>query len=337
MYKVATIGKPIVVVDCFAGPGKFDDGELGSPLIISEKLLPLHERDIKVLGFFVESDEVLYHRLQENVKNVQIPIKTRKGSFRDFIPEIANLAKSHTIFVYLDPIKPTDLLFDDLKSVYDHLGLGQSVETLINFMSRGFLRATLGLKGQGVMQKTHKSAIRWSKIAGGDYWHEIVTDETISAGEKTDELAKGYSDQLHKWFKWVLTYPVREKYEHEFPKYHLIFGSRYHQAVDIMNRAMVKARREFVGAHFIDGMLFDNQPEEEVVDPEEIKNVIIETSQKIGKAHWEILRAHATVDNPCMYTESEFDKAIKVAIKKGELQSDCDGSKIQQKALVWLV
>ena len=148
-------------------------------------------------------------------------------------------------------------------------------------------------------------------------------------------ITSGYRDQLSKWFDWTLSYPIKEKYEHEMPKYHLIFGSRYPDAVDLMNQAMVKARREFVGARFIKDMLFDNQPKEEVVDSDEIKEVILTTSKKIGKTTWKLLRVNATVSNPCMYIESEFNRAIKDLIKRGVLKSDCSGEKIEQNALVW--
>ena len=38
---VKQIRKPILVVDCFAGPGRFDDGQSGSPLIIAKHLQKL--------------------------------------------------------------------------------------------------------------------------------------------------------------------------------------------------------------------------------------------------------------------------------------------------------
>lgn len=37
LAKIARLGKPIAVVDCFAGPGKFNDNQRGSPLIIADR------------------------------------------------------------------------------------------------------------------------------------------------------------------------------------------------------------------------------------------------------------------------------------------------------------
>jgi len=338
LAKVATLNKPILVVDCFAGPGKFDDGELGSPLIIARRLQELHLHGIKVLGFFIEDNSVLHARLLENTATLPIPVVVRQGSFRDHVSEISQIAQSHTVFVYLDPIKPSDLHFDDLRCVYDQLKAGQSVETLINFPSRNFLRAVWSFRHHVLQEGAVDtgSVRKWNSIAGGSYWQQIAFYMQAPTKEKTDMLAEGYADQLHKWFRYVLTYPIRKAYKDEFPKYHLIFGSRSPDAVDLMNRGMVQARRRFLGAQFKSGRLFNMQPEEEDVDAEEIQQAVIEAAKKTDKTTWRLLRVNATLARPCMYTDSEFNQAIKAAIKSGRLASNSAGEKIEDNAIVWL-
>jgi len=339
LQKIKILGKPILVVDCFAGPGKFDDGENGSPIIITKKLRSLSVAGFSVSAYFIEANHELYSRLQENVRDSNIPIETRLGNFSDYLDEISYLARNSSVFVYLDPFKPTDLRFEDMRSVYDQLHVGQSVETLINFMTWSFLRGVWGTKNQmmtnGQIQIHNSHVNRFNQIAGGTYWQKIAFNSFPSQRIRTDGLANGYANELRRWFKYVLTYPIREKYATRFPKYHLIFGSRSYHAVDIMNRAMVRARREFVEAGFIKGFLFPNQPDKEVIRPEEIKKLVIQTSQKIGKVTWTKLRISATIANPGLYTDSEFNRAIKQAIKEGLLLSNCPGTKIQEKALIW--
>jgi hypothetical protein len=273
------------------------------------------------------------------MRNSPVPVTTRFGSFRDHLNEITTLAKNHTVFVYLDPFRPSQLLFDDMRSVYDQLHTGQSVETLINFMSWGLLRAILGsmkhVMIDSKLQTDHPHVIRFNQITGGTYWQRIVFDPSLSQSVRADQIANGYANQLRRWFKYVLTYPIREKYQTKSPKYHLVFGSRSHHAFDLMNRAMVKARREFIKAGFIKGFLFPNQPDKEVIKPEEIMKVIIETSLKVGKTSWTNLRVNATIASPCLYTDSEFNRAIKQAIQKGHLNSNCSGTKVEDYALVW--
>ena len=268
-------------------------------------------------------------------------METRNGKFLDYVEEIARLAKTHTVFVYIDPFKPSQLHFRDMQAVYDHLGRGQSVETLINFMSLGFLRAVWGLSsaaqgGQFSALSSHPRTAYWDEIAGGSYWQEIAFNENIPKKERADLLAGGYAKQLERWFNWVLTYPVREKYENEFAKYHLIFGSRWHEAVDLMNRAMLKARREFLGNRFVKGHLFNMQPKKEDLDRAQILSTVLEASRNVGKTTWAKLRAHATIAYPNMCTDSDLNRAIKEAIQSGKLHSNSKADKIENKASVWI-
>ena len=340
LAKVSHLGKPILIVDCFAGPGKFKDDEIGSPLIISNHLEKYSEKDIDVKGFFIEKEGELFSELEENLKRYSFPAIARKGSFQSFVDELSGYARSHTVFVYADPIKPSHLSFNDLRSVYDHLGRsGQSIECLINFLSRGFLRATEGIRDSIVTDEKinvgHNNTVRWDAIAGGDYWHEILLKD-LPLEKKVDLLADGYSVQLERWFKYVLKYPIREKYKDNWPKYHLIFGSRHPDAVDLINRAMVRARREFVGARFIKGNLFPNQPKEEVVDEQEIANYLLSSMEMLKKTNWKMLRIQTTLLKPCMYTDSEFNRSIKKLIKDRVIKSNCEGNKRQEDAELWL-
>ena len=340
LAKVARLNKPILVVDCFAGPGKFDDGEVGSPLIISNHLNKSHEKGAEVKAYFIEKEGELFAKLRDNVKTNRFMTIVRNGPFQDFIDELSEFAKTHTTFLYIDPIRPTDLLFHDLQGVYDHLvKSGQSIETLVNFMSKSFMRIILGTKNitckDGVIEKDNENVKKWNDIAGGDYWQELLFSE-LSFEDNVDVLATGYSKQLQNWFKYVLKYAVKEKYDHKKPEYHLIFGSRHHDAVELINWAMVKARREFVGAFFVDNMLFDNRPEKEVVDDAEIKRCLMSTLRDTGSTTWKMLRIQTTLTNPSMYTESDFNRNIKKLIQNQTIKSSCSGSKIENDAKVWL-
>lgn len=339
LAKVAKLQRPIAIVDCFAGPGRFDDGEKGSPLIIIERLAQCQARGTRVLGYFVENDGQLFANLRQNTEQVAVPLQLRHGDFHIFLDEISRIATTHSIFIYVDPIRPTDLHFHDLAGTYERLTTGNSVETLINFLTPYFIRIPQGIVGRygsEVLQDSdHPEVRQCNSIAGGDYWIQAITQSSLSQGERVDLIADGYLTQFERWFRWVLKYPIREKYEDELPKYHLLFGSRYPDAVDLMNRAMVTARRRFVGARFVEGMLFANQPPEEVVDPSEIMTAVVETARETGRQSWKLLRVKTTMKHPCLYTNSEMNQAIKAAIVKGVLHSKANGTKVDEKADVW--
>jgi len=339
LAKVLTLGKKVVIVDCCAGPGMFDDGEIGSPLIIGRALSDYHKKGAGVAGYFIEQIPLLFDRLKANMSFVSAPYDLKNDSFKNCIGEIASLSETCTLLIYIDPFKPSCLHFDDLKVVYDHLREGSSVETLINFMSTSFYRGIIGPQKDsieaGVLEATPQLA-EWNSIAGGDYWQEHVLNTELTTEEKIESIALGYSAQLRKWFRWTLHYPVKDKYDHDLPKYHLVFGSRSHHAVDLMNRAMVKARRKFVGARFVEGFLFDTRPEKEVINPREIRQIAVETLQKLEKSKWSFLRANITVAHPCLYTDSEINNAIKSAIQEGIIQGNCDGKTVKENEFLWL-
>jgi len=341
LAKVRRIGRPVLVVDCFAGAGRFEDGEEGSPLIIARHLHELHGHGASVLGMFIESNDNLHKRLKENLAPFEFPIVTRLGDFHAYVEEIQSYARTHSTFLFVDPIRPRDLRFHDLALVYDKLRSGRSVETLVNFLSTGFVRRALGLldraRQQGVLLSAHPEVTTCDSIAGGTYWQQIVLEESLSQRERIHRVAQGYADSLHQWFQYVLPFPIRQRYGDEQPKYHLIFGSRHPDALELMNCAMVKARREIVDATFVDGMLFPNQPGEEVVDPALVEDLIVRTSTEVGRTTWKLLRVAATISAPCKYTEAELNRAIKAAIKSKRVLSTSTGQRIEKAAEVWPV
>jgi len=338
LAKIAQLRRPVAVVDCFAGAGRFNEGGDGSPLIILRHLEHLSERGFSVQGLFIEREPQLYDRLTANLASSKVPTFVRLGSFRDYVSEIAELAETHSVLVYVDPLKAGDLLFDDLSSVYDKLRSGQSVETLVNFMSANFVRGTKVFRDR--IQQCEKAGINDSSvrnhddIAGGEYWRSIVLNKSISERERIDRVATCYAERLNQWFRYVLHYAVREKYSHTRPKYHLVFGTRHPDAVDLMNRAMVKARREFVGTEYVKGMLFENQPKDEVVDEARVIASVLATLAQMGQTTWKDLRVAATVREPCRYTDSEWNQAIKRGIVRDRIESTASGKKIEENAPV---
>jgi len=117
--KVLSMGKPIVICDCFAGKGKFEDGEKGSPLIIAEHIknviLKNPLSNSKIRSIFVEKK---YHAELETNLAGYANVKVHPGSFEDNLQAILALDKNNNVFLYVDPygIKSLNLaLFDQIK------------------------------------------------------------------------------------------------------------------------------------------------------------------------------------------------------------------------------
>ena len=70
-------------------------------------------------------------------------------------------------------------------------------------------------------------------------------------------------------------YAITPKYG-AIPKYHLIFITRNHEALFLMNDTMAKARRNSLKKEFIDDLLFDLTPAEIKKEKELLKFIILD-------------------------------------------------------------
>ena len=135
LLKVCSLRRPVVVVDCFAGPGRFDDGTEGSPRIIAQAIKVWADRGKDVKALFVEENKSLFGQLENNIQEFGPLCHAVHGTFEDSVMEIRKLARTHTVLVYVDPYGLKPLKFSLLSSIYQHLTTGSSVEVLMNFNS----------------------------------------------------------------------------------------------------------------------------------------------------------------------------------------------------------
>ena len=188
----------------------------------------------------------------------------------------------------------------------------------------------------GVFDPNHQEVVRCDSIAGGKYWHDIAYDARLSEREKITNVAAGFSDRFRQWFKFVIPYPVKRNYHHQLPKYHLVFGSRHPDALELINRAMVSARRKFVSDEFVVDMLFANEPAEELVNDRDVIEHVVCTLNRVRRTIWKMLRVEAIIGAPCKYSQSDLNRAIKSAIASDRIQSTATGRKIENSAEVWI-
>jgi three-Cys-motif partner protein len=343
--KVATLKKPILIVDCFAGCGQFDDGEPGSPLIIASIIKKWHDKGYQVRGEFIEADEENYQKLAQVLEPFRAFATPRLGVFDDLLPDLAARARENSVFLYVDPYTVKGLLFARMKEVYDQIRKASaSVELLLNLNVPTFMRwalAALKRKEEVPSEATGEEAdyladdpservelALLDSIAGGDYWRAIASDPALSFVQKLDSFTNGYLSRLVSSFTFATSCEIKSKYEHQVPKYHLIYATRHPDGVELMNDAMCKARREFLGNQFVKGLLFDMTPDDEKPDVDALADALVNILQTKGVLTRKALRNQGLWAHFGQHESKDYNLALTKLLKAGRIHSSTGKSRI---------
>jgi len=246
IQKVLHTRKPIAYVDCFAGKGRFEDGNPGSPIIaldiinecISKTTIPRSS----VITTFIDLN--YGEDLKKNLKCYS-QVNIVSGKFEDNIDSILQDKNGYNVFLYIDPygIKALNC------SMFDRFANGRfsSIELLINMNSFCFIREACHAMGLtfSVSDKTifndlieydttelvasDKSILELDEIAGGTYWHSIIKEykaKAIDGYEAEEIFAQQYCQRLMQSYKYVLNMPLRIQ-RGQRPKYRMIHATNH--------------------------------------------------------------------------------------------------------------
>lgn len=360
------VRKPICIVDMFAGRGQFKTGEPGSPLIIAGHLIPLVKQgyDVKLLCYET------YPQYFDHLVTVLAPFSFAKALQRDCFSDmerVAEIASTHTTLLYIDPCDVNQLILAKLKLVFDKVFQNQSVEALIVFMARAFLRQAawarsvesrigdaladpliamaddddkamwLGALYDGNAVSQHAQLVEsralLTSILGSNRWEMVVDSKSISWEERILLLVDEYKLQLRAWFKCVEALPVRPD-NSRLPKYWIAFMSRYQPAFDLFNRAACRMARsrDLKLWNATDNLFADVVAKPEVPEPATVDRAVKRAAKTIQSMPWKELRWRTCGGNEVgQYTDSEVNQAIKRLLKAGWL-SGATGEKVDDNA-----
>jgi three-Cys-motif partner protein len=370
LQKVKLIGKPICIVDMFAGRGEFKTGEPGSPRIIATRLQELVQQGYQVKLRCYENHQPFYKHLVTVLKPFPFAEALPADCFSD-VADIAQLASTHTTLLYIDPCDVVQLSLSKLGLIFNEVRRNSSVEALIVFMARAFMRQAalvrsveMRLEESGALNdplvrdaeeddkamwlealhgdeavaqhaQSQKYQALLSDIAGGDYWQAIVQDSTIPWEEKCAKLVDEYRRKLRGWFKLVEALAVHSDTS-AIPKYWMAFMSRYEPAFDLFNRAAcdtIRAQRQNFRNQ--PDMLFagtESQPE--TAPPQAVDRAVKRAAQPHPKCHWKELRWRTCGNrNVGKFTDSEVNQSIKRLLKNGWL-GGASGDKVEDDSVL---
>ena len=334
---IGAIGKPILVVDGFAGRGKFKKGdEPGSPLVIAECIQgamakhPSHS--ISLLA--IEEKEKNYEPLKDYLAPYPFA-RTEQGRFLDFLAEIEQSAKTKTVFLYVDPYATEGFDWESLDSIFKHLRQsGSSIEILINLNVFAFTRCARAALAKETGSSVHVD--RLNSVAGGDWWQNAVAKK-LEFDAEVAEITAGFCSRFNSRFTEVCYHPIKEKPSDKVPKYVLLFASRSTVALRLMNDAAVKSLGMFADQNQPkEATLFETRGTDIVPDPADLSQYIRSAIRVLQRATRFDLATQVIRTIFGVYAASDINRDISDLINRGILTSSTGKSRINDKVEVWL-
>ena len=258
LAKLGRAGRPVVIVDAFAGKGRFDDGEPGSPVIILDAIAKTRSSNPAASIKALLIEKRYYKELAKAVAEYA-DCRVLPGTYEAHARALAEtLDRRTSVLLFVDPYGVKSLDFEYFRALAQREL--ESLELVLNFNTFGFLREgcrLLGIEGFdcGLDSTEYEnepgspnSVERMNAIADGDYWQAFLQEyheqgSDIRPAELA--LAQEYLHRLEGLFAHVTSIPVHERRSH-LPKYRLYFGTRHPDGLILMADKMSRVWKEFV-------------------------------------------------------------------------------------------
>jgi len=327
LSKVALLGRPILLIDCFAGPGKFGDHEPGSPLIMCRMAVKYAKG--RCVCIFVNKEKSHHEELAKTLedfvqKKIAFPIH---GASQALLKEVQQLAQKYTLFAYLDPFGLKGCEFEAIKTLLE-TGHKNSTEIVVNLsmptLHRLACRQAVA-KGRAETPQVKSLHKLLDQVLGGDYWKKYMFDDKLSSEEREWKVMGEYRSKLKDLLPYVGSCPVREK-EGARIKYFITFCSRHPDAMVLMNEFMCAAYNSYMhevalkDAPLLAAMAPDWKVNRQKAKTS-LKNAIIETIKSHPKKTRLQLWEYLIQDYFMLYLQSEYRALVKEMVDSGDLES----------------
>lgn len=318
--KVSQLGKPILFIDGFVGPGLFEDGTLGSPFLICEKA----EQSGKVWSaVFVNHNQEHHQQLSSVIRarGWQKNAMAILGNCTDLLEATQETLTDQTVFIYLDPFGLKGFSFKALVPYFERVARGLSIEIVINVSIPTLHRlaaAKVVAEGRAKEPRILARHQTLTDALGGDWWQAIMWSDQPRE-QRVHEIMCGLTERLAVHLPFTGYCPVQED-ANSCVKYYITFASRHQDAQLLMNDQMCRVYEQYIfdaRGKGIQGQLWGLDDERDLT---ELNNVIIETvRQNPGQSRENIWKA-IVPEHFMRWTESEFNDRVKMLAEAGKLE-----------------
>lgn len=240
----------VVLLDGYAGRGRYKDGAPGSPVLLldaASKLQAFREVECVFVELLQENFAVLEQVVEEHGGDVRR--HSLQGDLSDHLNELMRRAEGAALFAFLDPFG-TALAYDELVSVILGRPKWPPTEVLLHF-SVGAIRRTAGLlrsRLDDLSEPDRKTIARSDRFLGGDWWHDTalqMSDQPKVATRVAEQVAGDYCRSVCAATGCLaMWYPVRAQPDHE-PAYYLTLFTRHPYGLWRFNDSLSLAHAEW--------------------------------------------------------------------------------------------
>lgn len=250
--KLGRPGTRVYNVDGFAGQGRYEDGNPGSPLIAAELAAnPKQSSRRDVLRCInVERDPVTFANLELHTREYvkQGLVTNLQGSFEEHLETILERIKDWAAFFFIDPFGTTSVEFSTLERIARRSTQAKT-EVLVRFDDARVKRLL-------AWARNHKdSSTDRLRLTAGQFLRrvrnltsdEAIEDVLLQDLSTSESLVKGYVDAVKKrgLFSYGLAYPIRNPVT-ENHHYFLVHFCNHEDGYHYMANFMALAERSAV-------------------------------------------------------------------------------------------
>ncbi|XVV11415.1 three-Cys-motif partner protein TcmP [Actinoplanes sp. CA-131856] len=270
-------GGRVAFADGYAGEGRYEDGNPGSPALAIKTARDLLTMPRQLECMFVEKDNKAFGRLKAMVaaEASGVTAQAVHGEINDHLDDVLAFAEGIPLLLFLDPYGLM-IPFESAKKPWARPGGrgAAATEVLINFNAGAVRR----IGGQLISGNGPEATLdRMDEVCGGgwwrDTWRDAMPDRDAAEEAVVAEYARRLAAEGHCGY-WVTE--VKNKPHHK-PVYYLLFLTRHPDGMYVYGEAASKGleawRHAVTVADYDDTML---------LDPE----VIFKTDEAVLKERW---------------------------------------------------
>lgn len=248
-------GNRVVIVDGYAGPGRYDDGEPGSPALIADAARNHPGLQGRVVEcYFVEQDEANYRNLcevlAEEDSGGRVVWAAKHGNVADHLDELLTRAAGVPLFLFLDPFG-LGLPFDVIVNVFAGRlsGAGTPATEVLFRFDAGAIRRIRGALHAPDYPTREKQLEALDRAAGGRWWrdeNDPKLDNEQYIGWFMHRLLREITTRV-KCAGWIAPVKHREDLQ---PAYLLVFLTRHRDGMEVFGETLSTAQETWRHAVF---------------------------------------------------------------------------------------